>query len=75
MLEFYPKNDNLLGLNYNRGQQVLSIDTIVARTRMNTYAARVWDLSIVQGPFSVVPNPNSRFATFSSCEQQGLRTR
>jgi hypothetical protein len=27
----------------------------VARTHMNTYGAKVWDLSIVQGPFSVAP--------------------
>jgi hypothetical protein len=27
------------------------------RTHMNTYAAKVWDLSIVQGPFSVTPCP------------------
>jgi hypothetical protein len=29
--------------------------TVVARTHMYTYAARVWRLSIVQGPFSVAP--------------------
>jgi hypothetical protein len=33
----------------------ISLYTIVARTRMYTYAASVWDLSIVQGPFSVAP--------------------
>jgi hypothetical protein len=34
--------------------------TIVARTHMYmyTYAAKVWDLSIVQGPVSVAPCPN-----------------
>jgi hypothetical protein len=33
----------------------ISLDTIVARTESYTYAAKVWDLSIVQGPFSVAP--------------------
>jgi hypothetical protein len=28
---------------------------MVARTHMYTYDAQVWDLSIVQGPFSVAP--------------------
>jgi hypothetical protein len=28
----------------------ISLDTIVARTRMYTYGAKVWDPSIVQGP-------------------------
>jgi hypothetical protein len=32
----------------------ISLDTIVARTRMYTYAANVWDLSIVQGPSPVI---------------------
>jgi hypothetical protein len=31
-----------------------SLDTTVARCHMYTYAAEVWALSIVQGPFSVV---------------------
>jgi hypothetical protein len=31
------------------------LHTIEARTRLYTYAAKVWDLSIVQGPFSVAP--------------------
>jgi hypothetical protein len=31
----------------------ISLSRIVARTHMYTYTARVWDLSIVQGPFSV----------------------
>jgi hypothetical protein len=33
-----------------------------------TYAAKVWDLSIVQGPFAVAPCQTAtlRFATFSS---------
>jgi hypothetical protein len=41
---------------------------IVARTRVYTYAAKVWELSIVQGPFFCRPVPNLklRFATFSS---------
>ena len=33
----------------------ISLYTIVARTRMYTYDAKVWDASIVQGPFSVAP--------------------
>jgi hypothetical protein len=33
----------------------IPVYTIVARTHMNTYAAEVWDSSIVQGPFSVAP--------------------
>jgi hypothetical protein len=31
----------------------ISLDTIVARSEGYTYDASVWDLSIVQGPFSV----------------------
>jgi hypothetical protein len=31
----------------------VSLDTVVARARMYTYAAEVWALSIVQGPFSL----------------------
>jgi hypothetical protein len=30
-------------------------NTIVARTEGYTYDAKVWDLSLVQGPFSVAP--------------------
>jgi hypothetical protein len=33
----------------------ISINTIVARTHMYTHDANVWDLSIVQGPFSCCP--------------------
>jgi hypothetical protein len=33
----------------------ISLYTIAARTHMNTYAAKVWDSSILQGPFSVAP--------------------
>jgi hypothetical protein len=41
---------------------------IVARTEGYTYAASVWDLSIVQGPFSVAPRQTLalRFAAFAS---------
>jgi hypothetical protein len=46
----------------------IALDTVVARTHMYTYAAKVWDSSIVQGPFSVapcqtllVPNRKQRF--------------
>jgi hypothetical protein len=35
----------------------IPLDTMVARTHIYTYAAKVWDLSIVQGPFSVAPCP------------------
>jgi hypothetical protein len=53
----------------------ISLYTVVARTHMYTYAAKVWDLSIIQGPVSVAPrqtlinnnnnnNKKSRFATF-----------
>jgi hypothetical protein len=41
----------------------------VARTEGYTYAAyaaKVWDLSIVQGPVSVAPCQSVRFATFAS---------
>ena len=31
----------------------ISLYTVVARTHMFTYDARVWDLSIIRGPFSV----------------------
>jgi hypothetical protein len=33
----------------------ISLYTIVARTGGYTYDVGVWDLSIVQGPFSVAP--------------------
>jgi 3'-phosphoadenosine 5'-phosphosulfate (PAPS) 3'-phosphatase len=45
----------------------------VARTHMYTYAAKVWDLSLVQGPVSVAPCETLalRFATFASlCSQE-----
>jgi hypothetical protein len=35
----------------------ISLYTIVARTRMYTYDAQVWDFSLVQGPFAVAPCP------------------
>jgi hypothetical protein len=34
----------------------ISLDTIVARTHMYTYAAQVWDLSIVQTHLSPMQN-------------------
>jgi hypothetical protein len=45
-----------------------SLSTIVARTHMYAYDADVWDLSIVQGPFSVAPCQTLivRFATVPS---------
>jgi hypothetical protein len=51
----------------------IPLDRIVARTRTYTYAAKVWDVSLIQRAFSVAPcqlNPTSanpvisRFATF-----------
>jgi hypothetical protein len=47
----------------------IPLDTIVARTHMYTYAAKDWDLSIVQGtPFTIFcrPEPNPNVTTFSS---------
>ena len=45
----------------------ISLDTIVARTGGYAYDVGVWDLSIVEGPFSVTPCQTlmSRFANFS----------
>jgi hypothetical protein len=34
---------------------LISLYTIVDRSHMYTHAAKVWALSIVQGPFSVAP--------------------
>jgi hypothetical protein len=36
----------------------ISLYTMVPRTESYAYAVGVWDLSIVQGPFSVAPVPN-----------------
>jgi hypothetical protein len=46
----------------------ISLPRIVARTKGYTYDASVWDLPIVQGPFSVAPCQTVplRFATVSS---------
>jgi hypothetical protein len=46
----------------------ISLHRIVARTHMYTYDAKVWDLSLVQRPFSVAPcqTLTFRFATFAS---------
>jgi hypothetical protein len=49
-----------------------------ARAHMYAYAVNVWDLSIVQGPFSVAPDlPALRFATFlhrkPRCQARGTR--
>jgi hypothetical protein len=46
----------------------IPLDTMVPRTEGYTHDVGVWDLSIVQGPFSVVPchTLKLRFATFSS---------
>jgi hypothetical protein len=42
----------------------ISLSSIVARTHMYTYAAKVWDLFLVQGPFSVAPVPNPTIRNF-----------
>jgi hypothetical protein len=39
-----------------RDARRFSLDTTVARTEGYTNAAKVWDFSIVQGPFSVGPS-------------------
>jgi hypothetical protein len=46
----------------------ISLYTMVPRTGGYTYAAKVWDSSIVQGSFSVAPCQTLalRFAAFSS---------
>ena len=46
----------------------ISLSTVVARAHMYTNAVNVWELSIVQGTFSVAPRQTleSRFATFPS---------
>ena len=46
----------------------ISLDTMVARTEGSTCSTQVWDLSIVQGPFSVAPcqTLDLRFVTFAS---------
>jgi hypothetical protein len=51
-----------------------SLDTLVARTHMYTYAANVWDLSIVQGPVSVAPRQTLpfRFRIAVGCEPAPL---
>jgi hypothetical protein len=44
----------------------IPLDTIIARTHMYTYAASVWDLSVVQNTISCrpVPNPNTSIRNF-----------
>jgi hypothetical protein len=37
----------------------ISLSTIVARTEGYTHTAKVWAVSLVQGPFSVVPSPTA----------------
>ena len=46
----------------------IPLTRIVAHTEGYTHAAKVWDLSIVQGPFSVAPCQTLivRFVTFAS---------
>jgi hypothetical protein len=45
----------------------ISLSRIVARTHMCTYTANVWDLSIVQGPFSVAPCKTLRVTIRNFC--------
>jgi hypothetical protein len=45
----------------------ISLDTIVPRIEGYTYDAKAWDLPLVQGPFSAVPNPTLRFAVRRRC--------
>jgi hypothetical protein len=45
----------------------IPLDTTVARTEGFTYASKVWDSSLVQGPFSVSPRQTVRFTTFHRC--------
>jgi hypothetical protein len=53
----------------------IPLDTMVARTEGYANAAKVWDLSIEQGAFSVVPNPNVKlFATFAPLDSIRLLT-
>jgi hypothetical protein len=49
----------------------ISLDTIVARTEGYTYAASVWDSSLVQGLFSVAPCQTVGFAFLSVTEGGG----
>jgi hypothetical protein len=51
----------------------ISLTRIVARTEGYTHAAKVWDLSIVQGPFSVAPCQTLivRFVNFDRCREVG----
>jgi hypothetical protein len=46
----------------------IPLSTIVARTKGYTHAAKVWALSLVQGPVSVSPcqTLTLRFAAFAS---------
>ena len=47
-----------------------SLDTMVPRTHMYTYVAKVWVLLVVQGPFPVAQTLASRFATCASLYRQ-----
>jgi hypothetical protein len=51
-----------------------SLYTFVARNHMYTYDADVWDLSIVQGPFSVAPCQTLivTIRNASLCESRGM---
>jgi hypothetical protein len=61
----------------SRGRFATSADSrIKTRKHMNTYAAKVWDLSIVQGPFSVAPSQTLvlRFANFAPLYVSGAES-
>jgi hypothetical protein len=47
----------------------ISLYTIVAHAEGYTFAAKVWALSLVQGSFSVVPNPNRPIRNFRVAER------
>jgi hypothetical protein len=50
--------------SYGRFATPISLYTIVARTEGYTYDAKVWDLSIIQGPCRPVLNPNRPIRSF-----------
>jgi hypothetical protein len=50
----------------------ISLYTIVARTEGYTYAAKVWALTLVQGPFSVAPCQPNDSQLLHRCTSVGL---
>ena len=51
-------NRNCGGFGWEMAHAAVSLDRIVARAEGYTFAATVWDLSIVEGPFSAAPCHN-----------------